>query len=118
MDVLFEYTGKGVIPQGYQDPLNFVESVHRIMRRKKEKYMSLSTFNQAVTDGDSSLRNAKNSKKKIKDMYDMLTAYASDPKKGLSRKELRRAPLRIWSKPAVEGDSEGPLPCDHGQEYF
>ena len=35
--------------------------------------------------------------------------YAADPKKGLSRQELRQVPLRLWAKPAAEGDDEGPL---------
>merc|ERR1712079_40587 len=48
----------------------------------------------------------------------MLTRYAGDPQKGLTRKDLKKIPLRIWSKPAAEGDHEGPLPCDHGEEYF
>lgn len=54
---------------------------------------------------------------KVKDLLKLLTKYAKDPKEGLHVDELNRVPLRVWCKPAAEGDPEGPLPCDHGQEY-
>lgn len=119
MDVLYMYTGRGVIPQGYMDPLEMVQGVARLMKERKEKHLSRATLTDALTQGDAILANARGSGKKIKGIYDMLTAYASDPKKGLTRRELRKkVPLRLWSKPAAEGDNEGPLPCDHGEEYF
>lgn len=117
MDTLFMYTGKGLIPQGYQDPLNFVRKVRSYMQRQGEDYLTLKTFASAVSDGHSILRTLPGRKKKIKDLFKRLTSYAANPKKGLTKKELRKVPLRLWAKPAAEGDDEGPLPCDHGQEY-
>ena len=35
----------------------------------------------------------------------------------LSRKELRRVPLRLWAKAAAEGDDEGPLRLDLNDEF-
>mmetsp|Transcript_55272 Transcript_55272/g.103639 ORF Transcript_55272/g.103639 Transcript_55272/m.103639 type:complete len:609 (-) Transcript_55272:83-1909(-) len=117
MDTLFMYTGKGLIPQGYQDPLNFVRKVEMYMKQKNEQHLSLKTFAAAVSDGAAILRTTPGRKKKILDLFKHLSSYAVNPKKGLARSELRKVPLRLWAKPAAEGDDEGPLPCDHGQEY-
>jgi len=88
------------------------------MQHKQEKHLSLKTFTEAVTDGDAILRSIPNAGKKIRRLFKNLTSYASDPKKGLTQKELRsKVPLRLWAKPAAEGDNEGALPCDHNQEY-
>ena len=75
MDTLFMYTGKGLIPQGYQDPLNFVRKVRSYMQRQGEDYLSLKTFAAAVSDGHAILRTLPDRKKKIKDLYKRLTSY-------------------------------------------
>merc|ERR1719171_2365503 len=112
------YTGKGVIPQGYGDPLNSINNFAHTMKRNKEKHLSLKLFKHLVTMGDAILKGIPDSEKKIKALYDLITSYASDPAKGLKRKELKKVPMRIWAKVAAEGDHEGPLPCDHGEEYI
>mmetsp|Transcript_16116 Transcript_16116/g.36126 ORF Transcript_16116/g.36126 Transcript_16116/m.36126 type:complete len:591 (+) Transcript_16116:69-1841(+) len=117
MDTLYMYTGKGLIPQGYMDPLLFVRKLEHFMRSNKEKYLSVKTLTRAVTTGGSILRQHPQRKDKIKALYDLVVAYAKNPSKGLGYKELLSVPLRIWAKAAAEGDDEGPLPCDRGQEY-
>merc|ERR1712060_817333 len=52
MDTLYMYSGKGLIPQGYGDPLFFVRGLRQRMQHKQEKHLSLKTFTEAVTDGD------------------------------------------------------------------
>eukprot|EP00435_Cladocopium_sp_Y103_P010032 s1917_g2.t1 len=129
MDTLFMYSGRGLIPQGYQDPLNFVTKLSRYMAQSKEEYLSLETFTKAVTEGDAILKSIRNGKKKIKNLYQRISAYGTDRSEAgqvwLSRKELRRVPLRLWAKAAAEGDDEGPLLLclqgitgqQEGQEY-
>lgn len=117
MDTLYMYTGKGLIPQGYGDPLHFVNKVQQFMNQVGETHLSLKTFTASVSQGDAILRNLPGRKKKIKKLFKHLSSYASDPKKGLAEAELSKVPLRVWAKPAAEGDNEGPLPCDHGEEY-
>jgi len=116
MDTLYMYTGKGLIPQGYMDPLNFVQGVQQAMQQANSKYMTLKIFAERVSQGAATLARGKDRKKKIKSIYEMLTKYAKDPKKGLTREEIWKVPFRLWVKPAAEGDEEGPLPCDHGME--
>lgn len=120
MDTLYMYTGRGLIPQGYGDPLHLVERIIGMLNQVGKKHLTRKIFAEAVTRGDASLaqiRDAQEKKDRIKRMYDMLTKYASEPKRGLTADEARAVPLRLWCKPAAEGDDEGPLPCDHGQEY-
>mmetsp|Transcript_49727 Transcript_49727/g.118534 ORF Transcript_49727/g.118534 Transcript_49727/m.118534 type:complete len:585 (+) Transcript_49727:99-1853(+) len=117
MDTLYMYSGRGLIPQGYMDPLGHVHRTRELMKKAKEEYLSLNTFTRSVTSGDAILKTAKNKKEKIQALYDQILSYAPDPAKGLGRKDLKKVPLRIWAKAAAEGDDEGPLPCDHGQEY-
>eukprot|EP00747_Dinoflagellata_sp_TGD_P206528 gnl/TRDRNA2_/TRDRNA2_80228_c0_seq1.p1 gnl/TRDRNA2_/TRDRNA2_80228_c0~~gnl/TRDRNA2_/TRDRNA2_80228_c0_seq1.p1 ORF type:complete len:618 (+),score=131.12 gnl/TRDRNA2_/TRDRNA2_80228_c0_seq1:46-1899(+) len=114
MDVLYAYTGKGVIPQGYKDPLDFVRGTREAMLRNNEEYLSFKTFKALVTQGDAILKRKPN---KIKPLFDLMKTFAKDPQKGLTKGELMSVPLRVWCKPAAEGDEEGPLPCDVGQEY-
>jgi len=118
MDTLYMYTGKGIIPQGYGDPLQFVQSLSHAMKERKQRHLTLETFTEAVTRGDAILAGGRHRKERVKKLFDLLTSYAKDPSKGLTRKELRSVPLRVWCKPAAEGDEEGPLPCDRGEEYF
>eukprot|EP00913_Durusdinium_trenchii_P028916 g27111.t1 len=115
MDTLFMYSGKGLIPQGYQDPLNFISKLASYMDEANEEHLTLKTFTKAVTEGDAILKSIRNGKQKIKKLYDRISAYGTE--NVLGRKELRKVPLRLWAKAAAEGDDEGPLPCDHGQEY-
>lgn len=118
MDTLYLYNGKGIIPQGYGDPKFFRDSVKREMKSAKEKHLSIKTLKNAVTRGDSSLKTVKDKKARIQKIYDVITEWADDPEKGLRRDELDKVPLRVWCKPAAEGDTDGPLPCDQGEEYL
>lgn len=118
MDTLYMYSGRGLIPQGYNDPLNFVMSLEHLMVDQKAKYLTLDLFTAALTEGASSLAREASGPARIKAMFELVTTYAKEPSRGLRRKELRKVPLRIWAKPAAEGDHEGPLACDVGQEYF
>merc|ERR1711879_752800 len=104
------YSGKGLIPQGYDDPLNFVKMVRRSMKQAGRKYLTVDLFSELVTRGNAILRTSKNRVTRIRKIYDILLSYASDPAKGLAVSELGKVPLRIWAKPASEGDQEGPLP--------
>ncbi|CAE8652587.1 unnamed protein product, partial [Polarella glacialis] len=70
-----------------------------------------------VSQGDSILGIVPDGKKRAEKIYNLVNSYAKDPMKGLKRKELSKVPLRIWCKPAAEGDEEGALPCDDGEEY-
>lgn len=118
MDTLYMYTGRGIIPQGYVDPLNFVRQLEGAMKRKGARHLSLDIFTAEVSNGDAILRTIPGRQKRVQKIYNLLTSHAADPSKGLSPDELRKVPLRLWCKPAAEGDSEGPLPCDRGEEYF
>lgn len=89
MDTLFMYSGRGLIPQGYQDPLNFVNKLTRYMAESKEEYLSLETFTKAVTEGDAILRSIRNSKKKIKNLYKRISAYQSKQKAVLNSVSFR-----------------------------
>ena len=75
MDTLFMYTGKGLIPQGYQDPLNFVNKLEKYMTRTGEQYLTLKTFTKAVTEGDAILGRIHNRKKKIKTLFNRITSH-------------------------------------------
>mmetsp|Transcript_3807 Transcript_3807/g.8888 ORF Transcript_3807/g.8888 Transcript_3807/m.8888 type:complete len:560 (+) Transcript_3807:632-2311(+) len=117
MDTLYMYTGKGLIPQGYADPLNFLNEVDQVMVGNKAKHLSLQLFTEIVSQEDAILASGKGRKARIRKIYEMLNKYASQPYAGLTREELHKVPLRLWCKPAAEGDKEGPLPCDRGEEY-
>jgi hypothetical protein len=118
MDTLYMYTGRGIIPQGYVDPLNFVNQVKQTMRNRGKEYLTQRMFEELVTQGEAILATVKDRKKRIKQIWKLLQSYMREPSKGLHKSELRNVPLRVWCKPAAEGDEEGPLPCDHGHEYF
>merc|ERR1712048_453527 len=83
MDTLYMYTGKGLIPQGYMDPLNFVDGLRQELQREGAKHVTLKIFTERVLQGGAILGRGKDRKKKIKKIYDMITQYADDPKKGL-----------------------------------
>ncbi len=77
MDTLFMYSGRGLIPQGYQDPLNFVNKLAQYMAKSKEDYLSLQTFTQAVTEGDAILGHIRNRKKKIQKLFQRISTFHS-----------------------------------------
>jgi len=118
MDTLFMYKGKGIIPQGYDDPLNFVGRIRSMMRKRKSKYLTVKLLRAALLQGSSAMKRFKDRESRIRKIHKDLSQYAADPSRGLTVKELNRVPLRVWAKPAAEGDSEGPLDCDVGEEYF
>jgi len=118
MDTLYMYTGHGIIPQGYVDPLGFLNQVRHRVRHRGKEYLTQKIFEEAVTQGDAILATVRDRKKRITKIWKLLKSYAKEPFKGLHLSEFRNVPLRVWCKPAAEGDEEGPLPCDHGHEYF
>merc|ERR1712046_91613 len=118
MDVMYAYSGKGIIPQGYPDPLDFVRNLGREMKANNEDVLTLKRLKSRVAQGEAVLANVPDRKDRLKKLFKMLVSYAKDPKKGLRREELLTSvPLRVWCKPTAEGDAEGPLPCDVGEEY-
>jgi len=114
MDTLYAYNGSGLIPQGYGDPLFFAKRLFDEHKQSGAKHLQLKLFSKIVSEGGAILRGKKD---RIKKLFDFISSYAEDPKKGLRGDEILKVPLRIWCKPASEGDQEGPLPCDVGQEY-
>lgn len=114
MDTLYAYNGSGVIPQGYGDPYYFSRRVMAEHRQSGSTHLTLKTFSNIVSRGSAILRGKKG---RIKKLFEFISSYAEDPKKGLRTDEIRKVPLRVWCKPAAEGDEEGPLPCDVGEEY-
>ena len=68
------YSGKGLIPQGYQDPLNFISKLASYMDEANEEHLTLKTFTKAVTEGDAILKSIRNGKQKIKKLYDRISA--------------------------------------------
>jgi len=117
MDTLYMYTGRGLIPQGYMDPLNFVQQLQALMRQRNEEHLSLATLTAAVSNGAAILARGKGRTRRIRRLFELLSSHGAEPARGLRRGELTSVPLRLWCKPAAEGDDEGPLPCDVGQEY-
>lgn len=115
MDTLFMYTGKGIIPQGYNDPLYFVRGLEEGMRKRRLRHLTESFLAEELSKDDAILATVPDRKRRIQAMHRLLSSYAEDPAKGLAVRELSRVPLRVWCKPAAEGD--GPLPCDVGEEY-
>lgn len=115
MDTLFMYSGKGVIPQGYGDPLHLLQKAVNRMKQLDAKHFSYEMFRDLVTKGESILSKAPS---RIRPVYNLIAAFGKDPAKGPTVKELKKVPLRIWAKPAAEGDEEGPLSCDVGEEYI
>merc|ERR1712118_597881 len=104
----------GVIPQGYGDPLNFLRKVGQFMKQNGDERLTLKVFTAAVSQGDAILRGKP---VRIKKLLKLINSYGKEPKLGLHISELSKVPLRVWGKPACEGDDEGPLPCDVGEEY-
>jgi len=117
MDVLYSYSGKGIIPQGYPDPLQFVKDLKEKMKKAGEEVLSIKRLTKTVSSGEAILATHKDKKNRIQKLFALLTSYAKDPSKGLLWEELATSvPLRVWCKPASEGDAEGALPCDQGRE--
>jgi len=87
------------------------------MKHNGRKHLSLKLFTKIVSEGDAILSRVKDGKKRIKKIWELISSYAEDPAKGLTVDELKKVPLRLWCKPAAEGDPEGALPCDNGEEY-
>lgn len=106
MDTLFMYSGQGLIPQGYQDPLNFVNKLLQYMDDSNEEHLSLETFTRTVTEGDAILRRIRNSKKKIKNLYKRIIAY-------LGREEFIFDFCLIWWVLVLAGFSPQATEIDH-----
>jgi len=116
-DILWYFSGKGVIPQGYPDPdYEMLRNIQAIMQQQREEYFTLPILQTWLEQGDSPLkRNLAEQKKFI----ERLSTFAKDPSKGLRSDEMRwpTVPLDEWLKLATEGDPEGMLPCDIGEKY-
>merc|ERR1719203_2251755 len=56
MDTLYVYTGSGIIPQGYNDPINLVRQLEQEMQQRGQEYLTLDLFRKAVTQDAALLR--------------------------------------------------------------
>jgi hypothetical protein len=115
-DILWYYTGKGIIPQGYPDPHLMMNDVARSMQQVGSKYLNTKALNEWLKHGESRLRGKK---KRVKEYISRFSQYAKDPSKGLTAEELGwpNTPLELWLELCGEGDPEGGLPCDEGELY-
>jgi hypothetical protein len=116
-DILWYFSGRGVIPQGYPDPdYELLRDIQRIMVHNKQEYFNLQALQVWLNNGDSPLRSDLAEQKKF---VERLSSFAKDPQKGLHISEMRwpTVPLEEWLKLATEGDPEGMLPCDIGEKY-
>jgi len=116
-DILWFFSGRGVIPQGYPDPdYEMLRDIKRIMSETRQEYFTLPVLQTWLNHGDSPLRSNLAEQKVF---MKRLSSYAKDPAKGLRISEMRwpQVPLDEWLKLATEGDPEGMLPCDIGHKY-
>merc|ERR1712054_680332 len=70
MDTMYMYTGKGLIPQGYGDPLFFVRDLRNRMREAREEYLSVKTLYSQIARGGSIIKEMPKKKRnqKVKDL--------------------------------------------------
>lgn len=117
-DILWYFSGKGVIPQGYPDPdYEMLRDIMHTMQSRGLEYFSREVLAGWLSMGDSPL---KSNPRGQEDMFQQLSKYArKNPDKGLHHSEMRwpTVPLEEWLKLATEGDPEGMLPCDIGHKY-
>jgi len=116
-DILWYFSGRGVIPQGYPDPdYEVLRDIKRIMYDAKQEYFTLHALQTWLNNGESPLRYNLQAQKAF---HRRLSKFGKDPKKGLHVSEMRwpTVPLDEWLKLATEGDPEGMLPCDVGHTY-
>lgn len=116
-DILWYFDGKGVIPQGYPDPMEIVRELWGLMDENREDRFTPRTLQAWLKNGESPLRN---NKKRQKEFWKMFSRHAEEPKLGLTKKEMLwpNTPLSLWLMLCAEGDPEGMLPCDDGQKYI
>jgi len=116
-DILWYFSGRGVIPQGYPDPdYEMLRDIKRIMMENRQTHFTLEVLQTWLNHGDSPLRHDLAEQKTF---FKRLSSFAKDAKKGLHISEMRwpQVPLDEWLKLATEGDPEGMLPCDIGYKY-
>lgn len=116
-DILWYYSGKGVIPQGYPAVDREVrDRILHIMDEMRSEHMSLQVLEEWIDQGESPLRWDR---QELHQFWKEFSSYASNPRKGLTRKEMQwpNTPLNLWLRFAARGDPEGMLPCDDGQYY-
>ena len=116
-DILWYYSGRGVIPQGYPDPdWEVLRNIQRIMSQMETEYFTLPVLKAWLESGESPLKSNDGETRHIMSLFN---ARAKDPNKGLHLSEMRwpNVPLELWLKLATEGDPEGMLPCDIGEKY-
>merc|ERR1712129_417443 len=87
------------------------------MQQGRHKHLSKELFRRQFTKGDALFKTGPRGSERLDEVFALVNGYAQDPAKGLREDELDDVPLRIWCVAAAEGDAEGPLPCDEGQQY-
>lgn len=110
MDVLWFYSGKGVIPQGYADPLEEVRDP--LLQMFDTEFLTEEAFHGFVQDEFETL-----DWESAAIAWERLAAHATiDPKRGLHRSEVaHRIPLDDWL--VVSTLITPRLDCDVGESY-
>ena len=119
-DVLWHYSGDGVIPQGYLDPAEeLLPELIRMMEMTGRTRLTREVFLEWIgANGDSRI-----SDERFDGLWTALVAAAGDPDGGglLEEQLWWSGPgdmLRLWQELAVEADPEGMLACDVGFHYL
>ena len=119
-DVLWHYSGDGVIPQGYLDPAEeLLPELIRMMEMTGRTQLTREVFLEWIgANGDSRI-----SDERFDGLWTALVAAAGAPEGGGLREEQLwwSGPgdmLRLWQELAVEADPEGMLACDVGFHYL
>jgi len=116
-DILWYYSGRGVIPQGYLDPgAEMIPDLQRLTKDMGQQYFTLRVLQQWLNMGSSPLKDNLEDQKRF---HQRLSSFAKNPERGLHISELGMptVPVEEWLKLAAEGDPEGMLPCDIGHAY-
>ena len=122
LDILWYYSGKGIIPQGYPDPDHeMARPIRHMMQQADTEFLSKDLLRRYLLLGHSDLGRDSQA---LDNMWALFQPHAKiAPHKGLHLSELSwtskgGVPLDAWLKLAAEGDPEGGLPCDRGQKYY
>eukprot|EP00658_Telonema_sp_P-2_P056370 TRINITY_DN4482_c0_g2_i5.p1 TRINITY_DN4482_c0_g2~~TRINITY_DN4482_c0_g2_i5.p1 ORF type:complete len:356 (-),score=62.85 TRINITY_DN4482_c0_g2_i5:358-1425(-) len=117
-DILWYYSGTGVIPQGYPAVDREVrDSILQIMDENGEDHMTIQVLQEWLSRGEAPLRNRP---RELRQFWEEFSRHGKNPDKGLTQEEMGwpNTPLGLWLRFAARGDPEGMLPCDTGQFYI
>jgi len=117
-DILWYYSGQGVIPQGYPAPdMEVMHRIREIMRDMAEDHMTVEVLEEWLRQGESPLNHEP---EELQQFHRNFARFAKDPEKGLTVAEMGwpNVPLALWLQFSARGDPEGMLPCDDGMYYI